>query len=203
MDIRVAITRTGVFLAVYTLVLGLPFAVAIWFKPMLISMIGAQWWIFPLGLMAILATVGPFVYIYIRRKAEARLLREQKKYQDTLKQASVGMTRIRNLRKLLSLIAHIVTRSVKISFAAIYLYHKEANAYVLEVSRDRGIKFIPQIGMDNPLLAWLLEKKEPLVYEEIKRELEENATTEIRNLEAHMRLLHAAVVIPASLKTGS
>ena len=36
MDISVAITRTGIFVAVYTLVLGLPFAVAFWTKSWLI-----------------------------------------------------------------------------------------------------------------------------------------------------------------------
>ncbi len=38
MDITVAITRTGIFIAVYTLVLGVPFAAALWLKNWLIGL---------------------------------------------------------------------------------------------------------------------------------------------------------------------
>jgi hypothetical protein len=138
MDITIAFTRATIFIAVYTLVLGLPFAVAGWFKGALIAAVGPGWWMLPLGLMAFLATIGPFIYIYIDRRAEERLLREQHRYQETLKQASVGMTRIRNLRKLLDLITHIVTKTVKIGYAAIYLYNRQSDEFMLQVSRDKG-----------------------------------------------------------------
>jgi len=91
----------------------------------------------PLILMAILATVGPFIYIYLESRAEAALLKEQRRYQQTLKHASVGMTRIRNLRKLLDLITHIVVKSVRISYVAVYLYDEQTNAYVMQLSRDK------------------------------------------------------------------
>jgi two-component system nitrogen regulation sensor histidine kinase GlnL len=193
MDITVAITRTTIFVAVYTLVLGLPFAVAGWMKNWLFMLLGSSWWAAPLGLMAGLATLGPFIYIYIDRKAEDRLLKEQRRYQEILKQASVGMTRIRNLRKLLELITHIVTKTVKISYAGIYLYNNQTNEYILQVSRDKGRVPIPKLTTDNPLIQWLLLKREPLIYEEIKR-LPNNYL-----LEENMRILTASVVIPCFL----
>ncbi|MBU1124910.1 MAG: hypothetical protein KKC84_02700, partial [Candidatus Omnitrophica bacterium] len=137
MDITVAITRTTIFIAVYSLVLGFPFAVAAWLHNELIALFGERWWIIPLGLMGVMATVGPFIFIYLERKAEETLLKEQRRYQKILKQASVGMTRIRNLKKLLELITHIVTKTVHISYAAIYLFHKENNEFILQVSRDK------------------------------------------------------------------
>jgi len=200
MDIKVAITRTGIFVAVYTLVLGLPFAVAIWLKSWLIGIWGADWWMLPLGLMAVLATVGPFIYIYIQRRAEERLLKEQRRYQDTLKQASVGMTRIRDLRKLLDLIAHIVTKTVRISYAGIYLYNPETNEYVLEVSRDKGRVPIPKLTSDNPLIVWIALKREPLIYEEIKRRMQDIPDATYKHLEENMRLLTASVIIPSFLE---
>ncbi|MBU0503879.1 MAG: hypothetical protein KKG43_05755, partial [Candidatus Omnitrophica bacterium] len=112
MDITIAFTRASIFLVTYTLILGIPFAVATIFKERLITIFGGNWWISPLVLMGLLATIGPFIYIYLNRKAEEALLREQKRYQNTLKQASIGMTRIRNLKRLLELIAHIVTKTV-------------------------------------------------------------------------------------------
>jgi hypothetical protein len=83
MDVTVTVTRTGVFVAVYTLVLGVPFIIANWFKDWLVRIFGASWWMLPLGLMAVLATAGPFIYIFLNRKAEKRLLREQLRYQAT------------------------------------------------------------------------------------------------------------------------
>jgi len=200
MDIKVAVTRTGIFIAVYTLVLGLPFAVAVWFKGWFIGSFGANWWMLPLGLMAVLATIGPFIYIYIGRKAEDRLLKEQRRYQDTLKQASVGMTRIRNLRKLLDLIAHIVTKTVHISYAGIYLYNEETEEYVLQVARDKGRTPIAKITSGNPLMAWLTQNREPLIYDEVKLHMQHTPDKTYKDLEENMRLLTASVIIPCFLE---
>jgi len=200
MDIKVAITRAGLFIAVYTLVLGVPFAIAVWLKGWLIEKLGPGWWMFPLGLMAALATVGPFIYIYLQHRAEDRLLREQRRYQESLKQASVGMTRIRNLRKLLDLITHIVTKTVRISYAAIYLYNEQANEYVLQVSRDKDRTPVLKLTSDNPLIAWIIQEREPLIYEEVKRQMEDTRDGNYKRLEENMRLLTASVVIPSFLK---
>ena len=199
MDITVAITRTGIFIAVYTLVLGLPFAVAGWLRDWFIEIFGPNWWTAPLGLMAFLATLGPFIYIYLQRKAEERLLKEQRSYQETLKQASVGMTRIRNLRKLLELITHIVTKTVKISYVGIYLLDREADEFVLQVSRDKGRTPVPKVKMDNPLISWIMLKREPLIYEEVKRQMEDTGDYTFVNLEREMGLLTASVIIPSFL----
>jgi len=200
MDIRVAITRTGVFIAVYTVVLGLPFAVAIRLKEWLIAVAGAQWWMLPLGLMGLLATVGPFIYIFLERKAEDKLLREQRRYQQTLKQASLGMTRIRDLRRLLDLITHIITKTVRIAYAAIYLYNSENDEYVLQVSRDKGRVPVAKLTPDNPLISLITLKREPLIYEEVKRQMQDLNDPVYRLLEENMRLLTASVVIPSFLE---
>jgi signal transduction histidine kinase len=203
LDIKVAITRTGIFVAVYTLVLGVPFAVATWLKTWLMGIFGSQWWMVPLVLLAILATAGPFIYIYIERKAEERLLREQRRYQQTLKQASVGMTRIRDLNRLLNLIAHIVTKTVHISYAAIYLYNREDDEYILQVSRDKGRIPISKIASDNSLIRWITSQRQPLIYEEVKRKLEDSHEPAYSQLEENMRSLNAAVVIPSFLENKS
>ena len=200
MDISVAVTRTGIFIAVYTLVLGVPFALAILAKGWLIEAFGAAWWMIPLILMAVLATVGPFIYIFLQRRAEDRLLKDQRRYQETLKQASVGMTRIRNLRRLLSLIAHIVTKTVRISYAAIYLYNSETNEFFLQVSRDKHRISLPKLDGSNPLINWLSINREPLIYEEVKRQFEDSGDEAFKKLEENMNLLTASVVIPSFLE---
>ncbi len=200
MDIKVAVTRTGIFIAVYTLVLGFPFAAAVWLKKWFIEMFETNWWMVPLVLMAVLATAGPFIYIYLNRKAEERLFKEQKRYQSILKQASLGMTRIRNLQKLLNLITHIVTKTVKITYAAIYIHDKNADEYLLQVSRDQGKVVIPKLSQDNPLIQWLVSKRRVLVYEEVKRKMQDTNDIIIKRLEENMRLLCASVIIPSILE---
>ena len=200
LDIRIALTRTGVFIAVYTLILGAPFILAIKYKNKLIELFGSYWWIIPLGLMGLLATIGPFLYIYFQRKAENKIFKEQKRYQSTLKQASVGMTRIKDLKKLLDLIAHIVTKTVRISYAAIYLYDRHTKECVLQISRPKGKVNIPSFSSGNLFIDWLTREQEPIVYEEIKRKWEDTKTDILRVLEENMRLLGAAVIIPSFLE---
>ncbi len=200
MDIKVAITRTGIFVLVYTFVLGIPFAVALLAKYWLISVFNLNWWAVPLVLMAVLATVGPFIYIYLERKAEGRILKEQKRYQDTLKQASIGMTRIRSLRRLLDLITHIITKTVRISFAAIYLFHAEDQEFTLQVCRDRGRVLTKRLPAKNPLFTWLNQNRQPLVYEEVKRKMQDFNEQVYKTLEENMRILTAAVIIPSFLE---
>ncbi len=200
LDVNVAITRAGVFVLVYTLVLGLPFAAVAWFKDRLIELFGANWWGVPLGLMAVLATVGPFIYIFVQRKAEDRLLKEQKQYQRTLKQASIGMTRVRDLKRLLDLIVRIVTKTVHISHAAIYLYDPEKDEYVMQVYRHHGTNAVFRLPAANPLVSWIMVKREPLLYEEVKHQMEDSTNPTYKYLEDNMRLLDASVVIPIFLE---
>jgi two-component system NtrC family sensor kinase len=200
MNIKVALTRTGIFIAVYTLVLGLPFAVALGFKNWLMAIWSSNWWMSPLILMAVLATVGPFIYLYINRKAEEKLLKEQRHYQNILKQSSLGMTRIRNLRKLLNLITHIVTKTVRISYAAIYLYNQQTNEFILQVNRDKNRMPLIKLGVENPLINWIMAKRQSLIYEEIKHRMQDTNVPLFKALEEDMRMLGAAVVVPSFLE---
>ena len=200
LDIKVAITRTSIFIAVYTLILGLPFAIAAYFKPYLIDSIGPHWCMVPLGLMSVLATIGPFIYIYLDKRAEAALFKEQRRYQDTLKQASMGMVRIRDLRRLLELIAHIVTRTVHINYISIYIHDQATDQYVLHVSRDKGRVPLATLPPDDPLISWISVKREPLIAEEVRRLHQDTKDETYRYIEESMQKLFASVVIPSYLE---
>ncbi len=199
-DIKLVFTRATIFIAVYTLVLGFPFLIAGLLKNKLMTIIGQNWWFFPLGLMAVLATTGPFIYIFLQRRAEERIFREQKRYQDVLKHAAIGMTRIRPLKKLLSMITRIITKTVHISFAAIYLYDQQADNYSIQVFRGQNKEPLTTLSPDSSLIKWLIQKQEPLIYEEIKRQMEDSKEdSTFKTLEANMRLLAASVLVPSFL----
>ncbi len=202
MDIKLTVTRSGVFITIYTVILGLPFALGIWGRQWLIEILKAQWWTGPLILMAALATIGPYVYIYLQKKAEGAILKEQRRYQGTLKQAAVGMTRIRDLNKLLNLVVHIVTKTVRISHSAIYLYDPKSDFFMLEAGRNLDNARISSINTSvnkkSTLMVWLQNRREPLVYEEVKRKAEANPNNIIfKELEEQLRSLSASVLIPS------
>jgi len=200
MDINVAITRTSIFVFVYTLVLGLPFVLSTSGKATLIRFLGSLWWLAPLVLMAFLGTVGPFVYIYLKNRAEAILLREQRRYHAALKNAAVDLTRIRSLQKLLDFIVETIAESVKITHTAVYFFNEKSNCFILK----SGVRFpsgLPgSILKENPLITWLQKNKESLVYEELKRKSEEDSDPAVIKLEKQLKSLNAAVVVPCFLE---
>lgn len=200
MNITVTITRTGIFVAVYTLVLGLPFILALLAKNWLIDLLGMNWWIGPLILMAILATVGPFIYIYFQKRTEAVILREQRRYQETLKQAARELARIHNLNKLSKLITHIVTKTVRISHSSIYLYDDKSERFLLKSSRNLKKEQITSLRKENPLLLWIEKQKELLVYEEINREAQDDLNHIFKEVRQQMQLLNASVIVPGFLR---
>ncbi|MFC1755725.1 ATP-binding protein, partial [Thermoproteota archaeon] len=200
MDISIAITRTGVFVATYSLVLGIPFIMAYCMRPYLVGMLGGDnWWLGPMGLLTVLATAGPFIYIFFNSKAEARLLREQRSYQSTLRHASSGMIRIRELSKLLNLIVHVVTKTVKIEFAAVSLMDPENNHYTIVAKR--GKSEIPRdhaLHVESPLIKRLYSINQPIVYDEIQLQSQEAPNNLLlADLEKQLKELGAAVVIPS------
>ncbi|MFH1577691.1 MAG: ATP-binding protein, partial [Candidatus Omnitrophota bacterium] len=143
---------------------------------------------------------GPFVYIFLQRRAEAIILREQRRYQNTLKQAAIGMTRIRNLDKLLKLIAYIVTKTVRISHSAIYLFESNTEQFHLKIGLNIKSRQPISISNKHSLINWLNKQKEPLVYEEIKRRAQDSRSNIFKELQEQMEQLDASVIIPSFLE---
>jgi signal transduction histidine kinase len=199
MDITVVVTRTGIFIAVYSFVLGIPFALAFGWREQLQRFIGEMWWIVPPVVSTVLATVGPFVYFYIQKKAEDRFLQEQRRYQTALRRASLGMGRIKDLHRLLNLTVYIVTRTVRIEHCIIYLFHGESNSYVLRAAKGIQIQKEPHsaVRADSALVEYIKRKRDPLVYDEIKQLSQEYNDGIFDKICADIENLRAAIVVPS------
>jgi len=78
LDIKIAVTRVSIFVIVYLFVLGFPF----WFG------IVSGNWLLSTVFMAILATLGPFLYSRVRYRVEERILKEEHHMHEVLMQAS-------------------------------------------------------------------------------------------------------------------
>lgn len=163
MDIKVALTRAGIFATVYFLVLGIPFWIGFRF-------LGRGTWILPVSIMAVFATLGPFIYQYLRMRAEDVILKDQRRYQKALKELSARMTHIRDIDELLKVIVLAAVDTVKVNFAASYLEDKKRNGYQLKYHyplswQERFPGFLPA---ESAFIKNLFEEKRTLFSEEIK-----------------------------------
>ena len=186
MDIRLALSNTAIFIAVYALVLWTPFYLyAIGFK------------LIALFVMLVLASIGPFVLQYLQGKAKDNILQEDKRIQDVIRKTSYGITIIRDLRQLLNLIMNVLVKSLKLDFVAIYLLDSDTGSYNLNTSfpeKDQAVN----IQTNNILTSYLKEKKYLIVFEEFKHLSEDKniENSEDNRVALAMQELSASVVIP-------
>lgn len=172
MEINIVITRVGIFVMLYSLVLGIPFLIGYY----------TQSWIFSTIVAVVFATMGPIVYRVLQRRAEDLILAEQRRYQKILTQAAEGMSREHDLKRLLKLIVYLVVKTVKIKFALIFLYDDEFRAYQLRAIRDNtNILSRVKFKKDNPLVKFLIEKKNPVLFDELPENIKLIVGNEFKN----------------------
>jgi hypothetical protein len=127
MDVRIVLTRAGIFVLVYAIVLGLPLWIGVHSE---------------FGMLAFLTLfgltfLGPFMQRYFQGKAEGMLLATQRRYQKLLLNASKRITRERDLDKLLKFITYGVKRAIKSEFTAIFIKTHGDEAYHLRAYANR------------------------------------------------------------------
>ncbi len=159
LNINIALTRAGIFIFVYTLVLGIPFWIGSTTKS----------WFLATSLAVVLATLGPFIYSYLRRQAEAILLHEQHRYQATLRELANSMIRIKDLDQLLKVVVSTVVDTVKIQSGAIYLKDNSQNLFILKhyLPKTAKYNFPESIPIDSPFVEVLNKQKRPLLHDEL------------------------------------
>ncbi len=157
-DIKIAITRLGIFLVVYTFVLGIPFIV--------LSRTGSG--LVATSLAVIFATMGPLIYRFLQMKAEAVILAQQRRYQRILLQAANGMATEHDLVKLSKLIVYILKSTIRLNFVAIFIINKESKQYQLAWIRGKSIIGEPtkSFNAEHSFVSYLKEKREPFLLEE-------------------------------------
>ncbi|MFA6217612.1 MAG: ATP-binding protein [Candidatus Omnitrophota bacterium] len=180
MDISIILTRTGIFLIVYTLVLGVPFWIGTITKSWLIST----------SIAVILASLGPIIFQILRKRAEALILQEQRHYHNILTELSATLTLIKDLDRLLKLIVYRVARAVKVKFACIYLA-TDGHKFVQKFPYFK-FGFVPQLPLDildtSAVLSYIKQKRKPIFFEEL--------TLELKNVFN----LHSGLIVPAFVR---
>ena len=120
LDIRVALTGAGIFSAVYFLVLGLPF----WLGHETKS------WVWTGLSMLALASAGPYIFDYLRRRAEARLLADQLRMQEALRGFARNLTHIRDTKQLIKELVETDYAITQPEFLALYSYFPALDGYI-------------------------------------------------------------------------
>lgn len=172
LDINIALSYAGIFVVVYTLVLGFPFLVAGWGKTLLVNLLGNNWFWFPLALFFVLATFGPFIYLYFQRRAEKLLRKEQLAYQEELRKVSSTMMLNKDLDKLLRAIVLNVVDIVKVEWAAVYLKDQKQSKYIQKHYRSKvkELHLPKEFSFDSELIRRLHASRLPLIGEELRLE---------------------------------
>lgn len=220
MDIKIAITRAIVFIFVYTVVLGLPFVFSIWAKGWFVGLLGTNWWLGPLGMMALFATVGPYLYVYIDKRAEERFFRQLKQerqelmgYKKGLEEAVTRLNRVHRVDLVIRMVVRTMVQRVGVSHAGILLHKIETNDYISTVSWGPSGVRIPEgyarMDAENPLIRFFRERKDKelhtegmLVYEDAKRLLDgtdiaQQARDLLKGSLFQMDIFEAVACIPA------
>jgi len=157
LDIKIALTRAGIFVALYALILGAPFWLGyellgkgIWFSIILFGMV--------------LASLGPFVYNYLRGKAENIILKEQLNYQKKIKDFALTLIFIKDLKELCQTVVFKIMDSVDLSFCAIYLENDDG-FYLKNQKSNRPLELPFKIDSNSELITSFQGKTTPLIGE--------------------------------------
>ena len=198
MDVRLALTRGLTFLVTYTVVVGAPFVAGAVYRPFWESVLGTWWWVAPVVLMGVLASVSPVFFLSVVRRLEQRLWQAQRRYHRTLVTASSGMTRIKEIQRLCRMIAHMVNRTVGLANTSLFLYDPKEQRYVLQAVRYPSL--IPpglSVRQDEPLVSLLQEKKDLVVLEELQDGGGAGHGQQADTVYTWMRKLEAQLIVPS------
>lgn len=170
MDISIVVKNTLLYASLYSILVGLFVVVVVFFGQLLFY--GPQaldrrvLWMCVVALSIVTAVVRP-LDTWLRRLTDKLLFQKKYEWQKTLKEASKGMTKVTSVEKLLKLMAHFIGMRLRVTHVGIL--QRTGDRYVLQVSRGRDKR--PQgfsLTRDNPLIAWLEEKKEVLTLDEVR-----------------------------------
>ncbi len=210
MDISIVIKNTLIYTSLYSVMVGL-FVVMVVFLGQLFfygpeALDRRVLWMCVVALSIVTAVVRP-LDSGLRKLTDRLLFQRKFEWQKTLKEASKGMAKVTSVEHLLKLMAHFIGMRVRVSHVGILT--RTDKCYAMKVSRGRDKRASNlSVERDNPLVAWLEEKKEVLTLEEVRNWLRSeklfpHRTVIRRTLEevlSEMRALAAEVCVPAFSK---
>ena len=208
-DINIIIKRTIVFAGLMAFVFSV-FSVATFFVKEVLTRFGANdIWTYGSSLIAIV-----FGYDHIRNilidATDKYLFQKKYNYQQILKDASRGMSKIESLQHLLGLVAHFVTMRMRIRNAAVLMKERRSGEFELVYQRGYEKNFLAyHLDDTNPLINYLQREREPVEREKIHEYIEAGNKKKVKGEQPHsydfgailgtMQEIQAACVVPSFL----
>ncbi len=187
----------GFYLA-YLALLVAPVVILLLLKQPLMGLFGADWWMVPFSLMMASAMITPVLYVGLRRRVQEQILERQRQYQQKFLQAAQGMTLIKEMRRLLNLIVHILTRTVGVEQASLWLLEKKTERFVVQAFRGTlGFNGDYTIGVGQPLVQHLAHQKDPVVRDKLPAASANGKVKYLQPVGEEMDRIGAAIIIPS------
>jgi len=206
-DIEVIIRETAVFAGIFGFSVGAFVLAMMVSQQILESYIGNRQWVIPaVALLIVTFALRPIEKLVYNVIGKA-LFKKKYEYQKMLQDAATGMATVRDPKKLLKLIVHILSMKMKLDNASILIYDKKTGQYHLKASRKKNNKtgLLTSINSEDLLIEWLIEKQQPVSREEIEKWLRDETsnstksilTSDLVHIRDKMEMLDASVCVPS------
>jgi len=195
MDIRIVFSRTAIIIIVYGTIFFISIILATVFKIGLIFLIGNKWWLIPVIVYTVAMSLAPFLYQKLQMKAEGEILRDERRNHAMIMTATRSIALVRNFDRLLNLIVRVLTKTLGIRYANVWLLNRDAKQYQFCVTRG-GDKTNISIDLGNSLIKYLQGARKAIMYEEIKREYDERRDIFIKEIRDTMNRIGAELLVP-------
>jgi signal transduction histidine kinase len=201
--VGLALARVVTFLLTYAIVVGVPLLAGHVFQATWQDTLGPWWWIAPMGLMGLLASSSPLLFLFVVRRFERKRWQAQRRSHRTLVAASSGMIRIKETHQLCRLITYMVNRTVGLANSLLFLYEPKEQRYVLRAVRyPSRVPLNQSVDQADPLIALLQEDQDLVVLEELQaraesKRSEERSRRQAAQVYAWMRELESRLIVPS------
>jgi signal transduction histidine kinase len=212
-DIDVVLRRTLVFAGLVSFVFGV-FACTTFIAQELLSRhLGQSHKVsFIVSIFIVVFAYDPLRKLLVHT-TDRFLFQKRFDYQKLLKDASAGISKIKSLHHLLSLVVHFVTMRVRVKNAAVIMYEPDSHAYRFCFPRGYDDEHRVQGGMlldeHDPLIDYMLHEHVPIDADSVREWLEPDQANEekkefnrvynFRVIQMRMQELDASCCVPSFL----
>lgn len=198
------VKKTIIFILIFGLSVGI-FSFFVFFLGKYI-----QWnfiWLSMLSLFVITLLIKP-LETPLAHFTDKAFFKRKYNYQDTLRKASLGMIKIRDVKHLGSLIVRLIADSVHPLQVSLFILNKETEGYSL--LSTRGKSEMPsdyKFSKNNPLVSYITTKRTAFILGEIDHNLElskeakdSNMYENLKNLKKEMEDLGIELCVPGFIE---
>ena len=205
MDIDFLRRRAFIFSLLYGLTVGLFVSLVFIVQNILRLKYDINRFIFPISALFIITIFIRPIENLLVHFTDKFLYQKKYNYQKILEQASKGMLFITNKERLIKLVVRVLSKHMRLTNAAVFLYNEDKAIYKCVDARSKNIEMPDEIKSTSALTEWLKEKKAPLLTDDITNWLQKEAIfphrvvlkRTLEQLRVMMRSLDATVCVPA------